>query len=56
MKGSDAVSVRLLADVPGLVTAVGEIRWREWGHVPEREDLSWWVRVTEREAGRGSCR
>src|SRR5205809_5720523 len=49
---SDAVSVRLLADMPQLVTAVGQIRWREWGGVPERADLSWWVEVTEREAGR----
>ena len=48
----DSVSVQLLADRPDLVRAVGEIRWAEWGHAPEPEDLSWWVDVTVREAGR----
>lgn len=32
---------------------VGEIRWREWGHAPEPEHLSWWVDATAREAGHG---
>lgn len=52
MTNSDVVTMRLLADLPRLVTAVGEIRWREWGRAPEPEDLSWWVEVTGREAGR----
>ena len=46
------ISVELLADHPHLVPAVGEIRWKEWGHPPEPERLEWWVDVTEREAGR----
>lgn len=46
------VSVRLLADLPSLVPAVGRIRWQEWGRAPEPEDLSWWIDATEREAGR----
>jgi GNAT superfamily N-acetyltransferase len=46
------VSVELLADHPHLVPAVGEIRWKEWGHSPEPESLDWWVDVTAREAGR----
>jgi GNAT superfamily N-acetyltransferase len=46
------VTVFLLADRPELVPAVGEIRWKEWGHPPEPEALSWWVEVTKREAGR----
>lgn len=52
LKGLDGLWVHLLADVPHLVAAVGQIRWREWGHAPEPEDLSWWVDVTGREAGR----
>jgi GNAT superfamily N-acetyltransferase len=46
------VTIELLADVPELVDAVGEIRWREWGRPPEPAELSWWVDVTRREAGR----
>lgn len=48
----DAVAIKLLADVPELVEAVGEIRWREWGRPPEPVELSWWVDCTRREAGR----
>lgn len=44
--------VLLLADVPHLVDAVGDMRWREWGDEAGREDLSFWVRVTRQEAGR----
>ena len=47
-----AASVELLADHPGLIPAVGQIRWREWGQAPEPENLDWWVNVTGREAGR----
>jgi GNAT superfamily N-acetyltransferase len=46
------VTVHLLADNEHLIPAVGEIRWREWGHAPEPEDLDWWVDVTAKEAGR----
>ena len=42
----------LLADVPHLVDAVGDMRWREWGDEAGREDLSFWVGVTRQEAGR----
>jgi GNAT superfamily N-acetyltransferase len=52
VKGSNALSVHLLADVPQLVGAVGQIRWTEWGHAPEPEDLSSWVEITAREVGR----
>ena len=48
----NGVSVYLLADHPHLVPAVGEMRWKEWGNEPGREDLRWWVDVTAREAGR----
>ena len=41
-----AVTVALLADQPQLIAAVGELRWREWGHAPEPEQLAWWVDVT----------
>jgi len=46
------VSIELLTDHPQLVPAVGEIRWREWGHAPEPDSLDWWVNITAREAGR----
>ncbi len=42
----------LLAELPQLVPEVGELRWREWGRPPEPVDLSWWVAMTRREAGR----
>jgi len=44
--------VELLADRAELIPAVGELRWRDWGHAPEPEDLSWWIDVTRRESGR----
>lgn len=47
-----AITTGLLADHPELIPAVGEMRWREWGHPPEPESLEWWVDVTAREAGR----
>jgi GNAT superfamily N-acetyltransferase len=46
------VLVELLANNLHLLPAVGQIRWREWGHPPEPESLDWWVDVTAREAGR----
>ncbi len=46
------ISIQLLADYPELIPAVGEIRWRDWGHAPEPEELDWWVNVTEKESGR----
>ena len=49
---TSVVSVELLADHPRLIPAVGQIRWREWGHPPEPESLDWWIDVTAREAGR----
>jgi GNAT superfamily N-acetyltransferase len=49
---SGGLSVHLLADRPQLVGAVGEMRWREWGDEPGRKELSWWVNLTAREAGR----
>ena len=49
---SGPVAIQLLADNEQLVAAIGDLRWREWGHAPEPEDLDWWVNVTAREAGR----
>ncbi len=49
---SNPVAIRLLADDARLIAAIGELRWREWGHAPEPEDLDWWIDVTAREAGR----
>jgi len=46
------VRIELLADRAELIPAVGEMRWRDWGHAPEPEDLSWWIDVTREEAGR----
>ncbi len=51
---SMTVSIKLLADYPHLITAVGEMRWKEWGHPPEPDNLDWWVNVTKQEAGRNS--
>ncbi len=48
----DPIEVQLLADDARLIAAIGELRWREWGHAPEPEDLDWWIDVTAREAGR----
>ncbi|MDQ2786979.1 MAG: GNAT family N-acetyltransferase [Chloroflexota bacterium] len=49
---SGPVAIQLLADNEQLVTAIGELRWREWSHAPEPEGLDWWINVTAREAGR----
>src|SRR3954466_14091633 len=46
------VTVSLLADFPASVSAVADMRWREWGHAPEPEDPAWWLDVSSREAGR----
>jgi len=46
------VSIKLLADYPHLIAAVGEMRWKEWGHPPEPDSLDWWVNVTMQESGR----
>ena len=46
-----AISVELLSDYPELISAVGEMRWKEWGHPPEPVRLEWWVDITGREAG-----
>ena len=48
----DPVTIELLADHEPLIAAVGEMRWREWGHPPEPDDSAWWVDVTRGEAGR----
>jgi GNAT superfamily N-acetyltransferase len=43
-------SIALLADHPDLISQVGEMRWREWGHgQTSRAD---WIVVTTRESGR----
>jgi GNAT superfamily N-acetyltransferase len=48
----DPIAIRLLADNAQVIAALGELRWREWGHAPEPEDPKWWVKATAREAGR----
>ncbi len=35
------IVIRLLADDTRLIAAIGELRWREWSHAPEPEDLDW---------------
>ena len=45
------ISVKLLADQPHLIGAVGELRWREWGKPPEPTSLDEWVKISEEEAG-----
>lgn len=47
----DPVTIQLLANNAHLIPTIGMLRWREWGHAPEPEDLDWWVEVTAREAG-----
>jgi hypothetical protein len=42
---TSTISIGLLADHPHLIPAVGEMRWREWGHAPEPERLEWWVAI-----------
>ena len=46
------ISIQVLADHLHLIPAVGELRWKEWGHPPEPVSLDWWVNVTAKEAGR----
>jgi len=45
-------AVSFLADQPRLIGGVASLRWREWGHAPEPEDLDWWVEATTQESGR----
>ncbi|HXW43999.1 MAG TPA: GNAT family N-acetyltransferase [Streptosporangiaceae bacterium] len=58
MTAHGAPQIRLLADHPALIPAVGLLRWHEWGegavwdHDPGRAELAWWVGVTARESGR----
>jgi GNAT superfamily N-acetyltransferase len=52
MRSERVWHVELLADHAELIPAVGDLRWREWGHAPEPKDPSWWIDVTRREAGR----
>jgi GNAT superfamily N-acetyltransferase len=47
-----ALTVTLLADRLASAEAVAQMRWQEWGHYPESEDLAWWLQTTVREAGR----
>ena len=51
MRSDPVWHVELLADHAELIPAVGELRWREWGHW-ERQDLSWFIDITRRESGR----
>jgi GNAT superfamily N-acetyltransferase len=48
---SSRTQIELLANHKHLIAAIGELRWREWGHAPEPEDRDWWVEVTAHEAG-----
>lgn len=45
-------TIELLAARPDLISAVGLMRWQEWGRPPEPEDPQWWVNATQQEAGR----
>jgi hypothetical protein len=51
-KAHSSVSIEFLADKPELMRSVGEIRWKEWGHAPEEENVEWWIGLTEKETGR----
>ena len=51
MRSEQMWRVELLADHPELIPAVGELRFREWGHW-ERQDQSWFIDITRRECGR----
>lgn len=46
------MTIELLGDHPSLIAAVGELRWKEWGHPPEPERLEDWIEITSREAGK----
>jgi GNAT superfamily N-acetyltransferase len=54
MTGAHAedIAIALLADHEHLLPALGELCWREWGHLPEPTNLDWWIETTRREAGR----
>jgi GNAT superfamily N-acetyltransferase len=45
------ISVELLGNKKNLIPAIGEMRWKEWGHPPESEDLQWWIDISAKEAG-----
>ena len=51
-EAQNSPTIALLADQPQLIPAIGELRWREWGHPPEPTERSWWVEGTARAAGR----
>ncbi len=40
------VSIKLIADYPQLMSTVGEIWWREWGHPAKPDRLDGWINVT----------
>ena len=45
------ISIKLLADQPHLIGAVGELRWREWGDSADPDSLDRWIKISEAEAG-----
>ena len=45
------ISIKLLADQPHRIGAVGELRWREWGDTTQPDTLDRWVQISEEEAG-----
>jgi GNAT superfamily N-acetyltransferase len=49
---ASTVEIRLLADLPELIPAIGRMRWREWAESSGHTDVAWWVETTRREAGR----
>jgi GNAT superfamily N-acetyltransferase len=48
---STNISIKLLADQPELIAAVGELRWRDWGNPADPDSLDEWVKISEKEAG-----
>lgn len=50
----DPASIVDLADRPGLIDQVGELRWKEWGRPPEPVDPDWWIDATRRESSRAN--
>jgi GNAT superfamily N-acetyltransferase len=46
------IDVELLADRSDLLIPLARMRWNEWGSEPGREELQFWIDITEQESGR----
>ena len=50
---SGPVTIEVVSLASPYAPELGEIRWREWGHEPEPDDLSWWIEMACLEVGDG---